>query len=118
MHVPKGRVAYEPNTLDKGAPRENPTRGFSSVPEVLNGTKLRKRSETFADHYSQARMFFRSMTEPEKMHIISAFAFELAHVETKAIRLRMLGHLANPDISRWEKKSSEVLRVTRLIGGA
>ena len=97
MHVPKGRVAYEPNMLDKGAPRENPTRGFSSVPEVLDGTKLRKRSETFADHYSQARMFFRSMTEPEKMHIISAFAFELAHVETKAIRLRMLGHLAIVD---------------------
>ena len=49
----------------------------------------------FADHYFQARQFYRSMTAPEQTHIISAFAFELAKVETKPIRLRMLGHLAN-----------------------
>ncbi len=63
----------------------------------MDGVKRRKRSETFADHYSQARMFYHSMTEPEQRHIISAFAFELAKVEAKAIRLRMLGHLANVD---------------------
>ncbi len=97
MQVPKGRVNYEPNSFDGGAPRENPTRGFTSFPEEINDTKIRKRSETFADHYSQARMFFRSMTPPEQTHIISAFAFELAKVETKAIRTRMLGHLANVD---------------------
>jgi len=99
MEVPKGRVNYEPNSFDGGAPRENPTRGFASHPEVLDATKQRKRSETFADHYSQARMFFRSMTKPEQTHIVSAFAFELAKVETKMIRLRMLGHLANIDPS-------------------
>ncbi len=97
MEVPKGRVNYEPNSFDNGAPRENPTRGFASHPEPIDATKERKRSETFADHYSQPRMFFRSMTKPEQMHMISAFAFELAHVETKAIRLRMVGHLANID---------------------
>ncbi len=94
MEVPKGRVNYEPNSFDGGAPRENPKQGFISHPEVMDGEKVRKRSETFADHYSQARLFFRSMSEPEQTHIISAFAFELAKVETKAIRLRMLGHLA------------------------
>ena len=98
MQVPKGRVAYEPNTLDGGkGPRENPTLGFRSVPEEMSGEKLRKRAETFADHYSQARLFYRSQTEPEQKHIISAFAFELAKVQTKAIRTRMLGHLANVD---------------------
>ncbi len=97
MEVPKGRVNYEPNSFDGGAPRENPARGFASHPEPINATKERKRSETFADHYSQARMFFRSMTKPEQIHMISAFAFELAHVETKAIRLRMISHLANID---------------------
>jgi len=98
MAVPKGRVSYEPNSLDEGkGPRENPTRGFKSVPEEMSGEKVRKRSETFADHYSQARLFFRSQTEPERRHIISAFAFELAKVQTKAIRTRMLGHLANVD---------------------
>ncbi|GEP46189.1 catalase [Brevifollis gellanilyticus] len=93
MQVPKGRVNYEPNSFDGNKPRECPMHGFASVPEVMEGEKIRKRSETFADHYSQARLFFRSMTETEQQHIISAFAFELAKVETKAIRLRMLGHL-------------------------
>ncbi len=53
MEVPKGRTSYEPNTLDKGAPRENPTHGFVTVPDEVNGEKVRQRSETFADHYSQ-----------------------------------------------------------------
>lgn len=97
MHVHKGRVNYEPNSFDQGAPRECPMHGFTSVPEPVDGGKIRKRAETFADHYSQARQFFRSMTEPEQQHIISAFGFELAKVETKAIRLRMLGHLATID---------------------
>lgn len=96
MQVPKGRVNYEPNSVD-GTPRENPTRGFTSYAEPMDGTKERRRSETFADHYSQARLFFKSMLSPEQEHIISAFAFELAHVERKEIRLRMLGHLANID---------------------
>ncbi len=104
MEVPKGRVNYEPNTLGGGTtPRENPTRGFASHPEPLDATKQRKRAVTFADHYSQARMFFRSMSEPEQRHIVSAFAFELAKVETKAIRLRMLGHLANIEASLHEQ---------------
>ncbi len=96
MQVPKGRVNYEPNSVE-GTPRENPTRGFTSYAEPMDGLKERKRSQTFSDHYSQARLFFRSMLPPEQAHIVSAFAFELAHVEGKAIRLRMLGHLANID---------------------
>lgn len=97
MDVPKGRVAYEPNSLDPQGPRECPVHGFKTHPEVESGEKIRKRSETFADHYSQARMFFRSMTEPEQNHIASALAFELAHVEVKDIRVLMLGHLRNID---------------------
>ena len=72
-------------------------RGFVTLPEHLDGEKVRKRSATFSDHYSQARQFFRSMTPTEQTHIVSALAFELAHVEKKEIRLRMLGHLANID---------------------
>ncbi len=95
MEVNKGRVNYEPNTLGEGStPRESPTRGFASVQEVNEGEKVRARSETFADHYSQARLFFRSMTPIEQHHIMNAFAFELGKVETIAIRKRMLGHLA------------------------
>ena len=97
MEVPKGRVAYEPNSLDPGGPRELPGGGFTTFAEEMTGTKERVRSATFADHYSQARLFFRSMTAPEQRHIVSAFAFELGKVETVAIRRRMLGHLALVD---------------------
>lgn len=93
MEVPKGRVAYEPSQIAPGSPRECPMSGFRTHPEAETGEKIRKRSETFADHYSQARMFFRSMTPPEQNHIASAIAFELAKVEIVAIRERMLGHL-------------------------
>ncbi len=103
MQIPKGRVNYEPNSLDANAPRENPTRGFVSFPEVVTGEILRKRSETFADHYSQARLFFRSMTEPEQRHMVSALAFELAKVETIHVRTRVLGHLAIIDSSLHEQ---------------
>jgi catalase len=93
MDVAPGRVAYEPNSLDPEGPRENPRSGFVSHPASDGGDKLRVRPESFADHYTQARFFFRSMSEPEQRHIISAFAFELAKVETVAVRQRVLGRL-------------------------
>ncbi len=93
MNLQPGRVNFEPNTLDPGSPRENPIRGFASFPDPNAGPKLRQRPESFADHYSQARQFWRSMTPPEQSHIVNAFTFELSKVETPAIRTRMLGHL-------------------------
>ena len=97
MQVPKGRVNYEPNSLDPNALRENPAMGFTSFPEEMSEAKIRKRAETFADHYSQARLFFRSMTEPEQKHIVSALGFELGKLEHSHVRSRMLGHLTNID---------------------
>ena len=98
MQVHKGRVAYEPSMISPpAAPRECPMHGFRTHPEAETGEKIRKRSETFADHYSQARMFFRSMSEPEQNHIASALAFELAKVEIPPVRERMLAHLGHID---------------------
>jgi len=93
MEVNTGRVNYEPNSLGADGPRECPIRGFKTFPTADIGDKVRERSETFADHYSQARLFFRSQSEPEQRHMIGAFTFELGKVETVAIRKRMLGHL-------------------------
>ncbi|MBA3541966.1 MAG: catalase, partial [Deltaproteobacteria bacterium] len=93
MDIDKGRVSYEPNSLAPEGPRES-TAGFATQPRAaITPAKVRARSETFADHYSQARMFWHSMTETEQRHIANAFTFELAKVETLAIRTRMLGHL-------------------------
>lgn len=97
MEVPKGRVNYEPNSLAPDSPRENPDAGFVTYPDTQSGDKVRVRSETFMDHYSQARLFFRSMTAQEQDHIVNAFAFELGKVETPDVRCRVLGHVKNVD---------------------
>jgi catalase len=97
MAVHAGRSAHEPSALDPGGPRESPDRGFSSVPVSTEGFKVRWRPESFAEHYGQARMFWRSQTEPEQQHIVDAFVFELAKVESMATTARMLGHLAIVD---------------------
>ncbi len=95
--VPMGRVANEPNSLDDGTLREDPTNGFATFPVEESGQKLRLRPESFADHYTQARLFYISMTEPEKRHIAGGFGFELSKCENPKIRTRMLGHLNNVD---------------------
>jgi catalase len=97
MDIPKGQVAYEPNSIAPAGPREDPERGFATVRALDAGDKVRERSETFADHYSQPRLFWRSMSEPEQRHIVNAFTFELSKVSRPYIRQRMLGHLANID---------------------
>jgi catalase len=80
-----------------GGPRETPDRGFRSFAAAEQGIKERARSETFADHYSQARQFYISQTDTEQAHIASAFTFELSKVQTVAIRSRMVAHLLNVD---------------------
>ena len=94
--VPKGRVAYEPSSLEP-ARREAGSSGFAAFAADESGERGRVRPETFADHYSQARMFFRSQTPYEQAHIVSAFLFELSKVETPAVRERIVGHLRHID---------------------
>ena len=92
-----GRVAYEPSSLGPDSPRAAHT-GFRSFAETArSGAKGRVRAESFADHYTQARQFYRSQTAPEQAHIASAFVFELSKVETPHVREAVVGHLRNVD---------------------
>ncbi len=115
MRNPVGRANYEPNSwgTEQGGPRENPERGYTSFPEEVAGPKVRARSESFADHYSQARQFYTSQTPVEQFHIASALVFELSKVETLAIRERMVAHLLNIDESL-AKKVADGLGLARM----
>ncbi|MFM1640298.1 catalase [Aeromonas salmonicida] len=93
--IPRGRVAYEPNSLGGGCPFQAGTAGFVSFPQPLEGDKLRGKPEKFADHYTQAALFYESQTEIEKAHIVGGFRFELSKVTVPAIRERMLASLVN-----------------------
>lgn len=101
MAVPKGRANYEPNSLaeagEDGGPREDPKGGFRTAPVPVEGEKVRLRAQTFADHYSQARLFFRSQTEIEQAHLASAIVFELSKVSLAHVRERVLANLQNVD---------------------
>ncbi len=98
MQVPKTRVLYEPQSLDLDRPRESDKKGFKSFPEKFDDqVKGRIRAESFADHYSQPRMFYRSQTPAEQAHIATAYAFELGKVDAAHVRTRVLSHLINID---------------------
>jgi catalase len=101
--IDKGRASYEPNSIDQGWPKETPPGpqdgGFETYPERLEAHKVRRRSESFADHFSQATLFFRSMSHHEKEHIIAAYSFELGKVDRLWIRERQVNEiLANIDL--------------------
>ncbi len=98
--VPKGRANYEPNSLDQAGEDPGPrasAEGFATAPQEVSGPKLRIRAESFGDHYSQPRLFWRSQTANEQAHIASAFVFELSKVGLGHVRSRVVSHLRNID---------------------
>ena len=102
--VPKGRANYEPNSLPKageaGGPRATEA-GFVTHPDNATrnnpGNKLRIRPESFADHFSQARLFYASQTPIEQSHIASAIVFELSKVTLPHVQDRVIGQIRNVD---------------------
>ena len=100
MQVPKGRVAYEPSSLDPESPRASRDMGFKSFAEQPDdGAKGRIRASSFADHYSQPRMFFNSQSKLEQAHIASALVFELSKVAAAHVRETVVSQLRNIDES-------------------
>lgn len=95
--INRGRVAYEPNSLGGGCPFQAGSAGFQSFREPVAGDKVRAKPEKFADHYTQAKLFYNSQTEIEKRHILRGFRFELTKVQVPAIRERVVSMLLNVD---------------------
>ena len=93
--IHRGRVSYEPNSLAGGCPFQAGAEGYTSFPEPIAADKVRGKPEKFADHYTQARLFWESQTPPEQDHIIRAFRFELTKVQVPAIRERTVAMLRN-----------------------
>jgi catalase len=94
-----GRTAHEPNQMGGGCPFQAGWKqgGFVSYAEPMEGHKVRARSASFTDHFSQAALFYNSLSVPEKNHLIDALRFELGKVDLEEIRVRMLALLAQVD---------------------
>lgn len=97
----EGRTSYQPNSLGGGCPMQAKADlgGFVSYAEKMGGTKVRHRSQSFFDHFSQAALFWHSQSEAEQTHIVKAFRFELGKLEVPAIRERMIGILTRVDLT-------------------
>lgn len=91
-----GRVSYEPNSIGGGCPFQAAMAdgGFNSFEERIDAKKVRQRSPSFHDHFSQATLFYNSQSDSEQRHIVNALRFELGKVEIPDIRVRMLGILS------------------------
>lgn len=94
-----GLAPYRPNSIDNGEP--NPAAaaegGYVPTPRLIEGTAVRAQPVSFDDHFSQATMFYRSLTPIEQAHLAEAFTFELGKVYEQAIKERELEVLANVD---------------------
>jgi len=117
QQIVKGKVSYEPNSIGGGCPFQAMMKdgGFSSHNERVDGQKIRARSQSFVDHYSQAKLFYNSQSGPEKQHLQNALIFELSKVTIPAIRERVVGQLAfiNKDLAAAVAKKVGV-KVTHL----
>ncbi|MFB9907847.1 catalase [Allokutzneria oryzae] len=94
-----GRTSYTKNSLGGGCPMTSGAfpEVFSHYQQKVEGVKVRQRSESFKDFYSQATLFWNSMSQPEKEHIVAAFRFELGKVEHREIRATIVDHLNHVD---------------------
>ena len=95
--IHEGVTAYSPESLGGGCPFHVGASGFQHVPRAVSGAVVRERPLSFGDHYTQATLFWNSMTPVERDHIVGAFSFELGKCNSQEVRERMLGNLANVD---------------------
>ncbi|WP_347216247.1 catalase [Chryseobacterium sp.] len=100
QQIVKGKSSYDPNTTGGGCPFQAMMSegGFASQQERVSGAKIRERSKSFVDHYSQAKLFYNSQSTPEKDHLQNAFIFELSKVTLPSVRERLVGQLAYIDM--------------------
>ena len=97
--INKSHASYEPNTIGGGCPFQAMMKnmGFTSFLERIDAKKIRARSKSFLDHFSQATLFFNSQSDAEKIHLVNALRFELGKVKIAEIRERMVGILTQID---------------------
>jgi catalase len=104
QQIHPARAAYEKNTLSGGCPAIAGAAhgGYQHYQEKVEGHKIRLRSPSFGDHYSQATLFWNSMADWERAHIVDGFRFELGKCDTRRIKERVVAHLANvhPELAR------------------
>ncbi len=118
MDIPKGQTAYFPNSLSGGCPHlaKMAQGGFTSYEERIDAKKIRTRSESFSDHFSQPALFYRSLADWEQHHVAEAYTFELGKCNHDEIKKRMLYILNQIDVDLAKKVAKNLgLKVPKTI---
>ena len=106
--IHEGIAPYTPNSLGGGCPFYSGDAGAVHVPRHIEGTVVRERAASFDDHFSQATLFWTSMTPPERDHIVGAFSFELGKCIHPEVRERMVANLAQVDTALCERVAANL----------
>ncbi|WP_426574565.1 catalase [Aquihabitans sp. McL0605] len=107
--VHEGVAAYTPNSLGGGCPFARTGDGaYTHPPREVAGPKVKLRPASFDDHFSQATLFYRSLTAVEQEHIAGAFSFELAKCVSPGIHARMVANLAQVDADLAEQVAAHL----------
>lgn len=110
QEINKGQTHYHPNSIGGGCPFQAKMSegGFVHHAEKIDAQKIRTRSKSFLDFFSQATLFYNSQTSVEKQHIVNAFGFELGKVKRVEIRERMVGLLTQVDMDLAERVAKKL----------
>lgn len=113
MTIDEGQTSYYPNSLNNGEPHaaRDGESHFEHYQEKVEGHVIRERSESFRDHFTQPAMFWNSMSDWEKDHIIDAFRFQLGKCKNKNTHQKLVDMLGNVD-SKLAQKVAEGLGAT------
>ncbi|WP_424186947.1 catalase [Actinokineospora sp. G85] len=97
--IHQGQAPYKPNSIDGDQPAvaTEAEGGYVQRPRRVDGEVGRGNPASFDDHFSQATMFYRSLSEIERLHVVEAYTFELGKCYEQAIKERALTVLANVD---------------------
>ncbi|WP_062233465.1 catalase [Fictibacillus sp. FJAT-27399] len=110
MTINQGPVAYHKNSLENNdpAPATEEEGGYAHYQEKVEGRKVQQRSDSFKDHFSQAKLFWNSMSEVEKQHIIKAFRFEVGKVKSKSVQQQVVNLFSHVDADLAEQIAAGV----------
>lgn len=96
--IHEGQTSYHRNGLNDNQPAPVPTEqgGYAHYQERIDGRKIRGRSESFLDFYSQAKLFYNSLAPYEQEHVKKAFSFELGKCKSDSVKtnaIALLNHI-------------------------
>ncbi|KAI8367505.1 catalase-like domain-containing protein [Radiomyces spectabilis] len=103
-NIHKGKVAYYPNGLQDNTPSvvDGDKGGYIDYPEEMGGRAMRGKSSKFFDHFSQAQLYWNSLTDAERQQLVDGARFEIGKSKSLDVRRRMihvLNHVDN-DLAR------------------